>query len=84
MILLATKYPGTTPRANARRRSLIDLISRGFTNAQIARELSYSEAYVKKEIYRLMQQHRLSNRAHLVGHAYREGWLSADAAGEPG
>lgn len=64
---------------SARQRALLQLIARGRTNDQIARQLGVSTAQVRHDISELMQQAQVSCRAHLVAWSYVHGPMDIEA-----
>jgi DNA-binding NarL/FixJ family response regulator len=58
---------------NSREINVLRLVADGWDNAQIARELCYSERTVKNVIYALTSRLNLRNRAQAVAYAVRAG-----------
>jgi DNA-binding NarL/FixJ family response regulator len=56
-----------------RERAVLQLVSRGLTNAQIASELYLAESSVKTHIGHLLAKLRAPDRVHLVIYAYESG-----------
>ncbi|WP_424216576.1 response regulator transcription factor (plasmid) [Streptomyces sp. BI20] len=54
---------------------VLRLIADGFDTRQIAEKLAYSERTVKNVLHGLMTRLRLTNRAHAVAYALREGFI---------
>jgi len=54
---------------------VLSLIADGLETRQIAEKLSYSERTVKNVLHGLMSRMQLTNRAHAVAYALREGYL---------
>ncbi|MCD5352044.1 helix-turn-helix transcriptional regulator [Kineosporia mesophila] len=55
--------------------SVLRLVADGLETRQIAQELSYSERTVKNILHGIMSRMHLTNRAHAVAYALREGYL---------
>ncbi|MGE5102912.1 MAG: response regulator transcription factor [Deltaproteobacteria bacterium] len=58
-----------------RRREVLDRVSRGLTNKEIASEMGISEQAVKDHVSALLRHFRVSTRTALVTEAAREGVL---------
>ncbi|QDQ14650.1 response regulator transcription factor [Streptomyces spectabilis] len=65
---------GTAPlrRLTDRETEVFKLVARGFSNAEISRELTLSESTVKFHIQRIMEKLELRNRVHAVIFAYEK------------
>jgi DNA-binding NarL/FixJ family response regulator len=61
-----------------REQQVLDLISRGFTNKQMAEALAISENTVRAHVRSLMQKLRVDNRTRLAVHGLREGRGKSD------
>ena len=48
-------------------KQIIEFISKGFRNIEIARELSFSHSAIKLKISQLLKKYKAKSRAHLVG-----------------
>ena len=60
-------------RLTARECQLLDLVSRGLSNTEIARALTLSEHTVKTHVQNLLQKLRLRNRVHVAIYAFESG-----------
>jgi DNA-binding NarL/FixJ family response regulator len=73
----ARSLPATTPPGVAsltpRERTVLQLVARGATNAQIASELYLAESSVKTHIGHLLSKLHVPDRVHLVIYAYEIG-----------
>ncbi|MFC0433792.1 LuxR C-terminal-related transcriptional regulator [Kutzneria buriramensis] len=58
---------------DAREVEVLKLVAQGAENADIARELRYSEHTIKRILKDLLSRHNLQNRAHAVAYALRIG-----------
>lgn len=58
-----------------RDKKILELLSQGLNDYEVAMEMAFSRSYITKEVIRLMDTHGAVNRAQLVGHAYRVGLL---------
>ncbi|MFE6165506.1 LuxR C-terminal-related transcriptional regulator [Streptomyces sp. NPDC056486] len=54
---------------------VVRLVAEGFDTSEIATKLSYSERTVKNVMHGLTTRLNLRNRAHVVAHALREGYI---------
>ncbi|MGW5868627.1 helix-turn-helix transcriptional regulator [Streptomyces sp. NPDC055239] len=54
---------------------VVRLVAEGFDTSEIAMKLSYSERTVKNVMHGLTTRLNLRNRAHVVAHALREGYI---------
>ena len=76
------KYPPgewarmTRERREARELAVIELVSSGYTDKEIAAELHYAEETVKEMLRDLYRRLGVRNRAHMVTVAFRRGWLT--------
>jgi DNA-binding NarL/FixJ family response regulator len=60
---------------DAREHDVLRLLADGFSSAEIASRLNYSERTVKNVIYRLLTRLNLRNRSHAVAFMFRSGLL---------
>lgn len=60
-------------RLTGRECQILDLVSRGLSNTEIARSLTVSEHTVKTHVQNLLQKLRLRNRVHLAIYAFESG-----------
>ncbi|MFE4654944.1 LuxR C-terminal-related transcriptional regulator [Streptomyces sp. NPDC056707] len=60
---------------SARETDVVRLLAQGWSSAEIASKLSYSERTIKNVIHGMLNRLQLRNRAHAVGHAARAGLL---------
>lgn len=60
---------------------VVDLVSQGYTNAEIARRLYITRNTVKTYLDRVGQRLGRTGRAFAVGECYRRGWLPLDDSG---
>ncbi|GAB2936682.1 response regulator [Streptomyces mayteni] len=74
-LVSAVRSPGNEP-LSARERQVLDLVARGTSNREIARELFISEATVKTHLTHLYGKLGVNDRAAAVATAYRRGILS--------
>lgn len=70
----------TTPDANdlrftSREMSVLELIAKGLTNIQIARELHISKYTVAQHVAKMLERSRALNRTDLVSRSYAAGIL---------
>ncbi len=73
---LSAKQLGARPmesRCSERELRVLQLIARGYSNAEIARALAYSEHTVKNIIYDLLCRLQLRNRVHAAAYAVWSG-----------
>ena len=54
-----------------REQQVLHLIAQGYTNKQISRQLSISEATAENHIHHIYIKLRVSNRAQAVAHAFQ-------------
>lgn len=71
------KRPGA-PALSQRERDVLDCISRGMTNKQVASELNMAPSTVKTHLRSLFDKVGVSNRAELVSCTFRRGLLADD------
>ncbi|MFE0175742.1 LuxR C-terminal-related transcriptional regulator [Streptomyces sp. NPDC059002] len=67
--------PGFFASFTKREVDVVRLVAEGLDNSEIAVKLSYSERTVKNVMYGLTTRLHLRNRAHVVAHALREGFI---------
>ncbi|WP_217247038.1 response regulator transcription factor [Streptomyces sp. AC602_WCS936] len=60
-------------RLTDREHQILDLVSRGLSNTEIARSLTLSEHTVKTHVQNLLQKLRLRNRVHVAIYAFESG-----------
>lgn len=65
--------PVPPDRLTARECQILDLVSRGLSNTEIARALTLSEHTVKTHVQNLLQKLRLRNRVHVAIYAFESG-----------
>lgn len=73
------RNPDAVSREEARRQAILTGLAAGLVDVEIAAEADCSRSYITKEIHKMLAEHRLSNRAHLVAWAYRSGVLKLDS-----
>ena len=73
------RHAGPDPREL----SVLRLVARGATNAQIAAELYLAESSVKTHIGHLLHKLGVPDRVHLVIHAYETGLVQPSSRGVP-
>ncbi|MEU3743107.1 LuxR C-terminal-related transcriptional regulator [Streptomyces sp. NPDC032198] len=71
----STDLPGGFLSFTKREVDVVRLVAEGFDTAEIALKLSYSERTVKNVMHGLTTRLHLRNRAHVVAHALREGYI---------
>ena len=64
-----------------REKEVLQLISFGKTNSQIARNLNLSASTVRNHISRIFNKQRISNRAQATAFAIRSGLVNLDSLG---
>lgn len=64
---------GITPRE----RDVLELVTRGYSNAEISEALFLSESTVKSHVQRMLGKLALRNRVHAVIYAYEKGIVRA-------
>lgn len=74
------------PRPTPRQERVLQLLSEGCRNKEIARDLGITEAGAKKHIEALMRRYSATNRAQIVGRAMAAGHLelAAGSDSQPG
>jgi DNA-binding CsgD family transcriptional regulator len=65
---------GPVPPGAPAQREVLELLLRGLSNAEIARQRGRSERTVAHQVDRLFRRLRVGSRAELVALAAREGW----------
>lgn len=73
------RNPDVVARETARRHAILTGLAAGLVDVEIAAEADCSRSYITKEIHKMLAEHRLINRAHLVGWAFRSGLLKLDS-----
>jgi DNA-binding NarL/FixJ family response regulator len=68
--------PAALARLTARERDVFDLVIRGRTNTEIARDLRIAETTVKTHLGRALDKLRLRDRVHAVVYAYENQLIS--------
>jgi len=81
--LPASAATAATPDLTPRELSVLRLVARGATNAQIAAELYLAESSVKTHIGHLLHKLGVPDRVHLVIHAYETGLVQPSSRGAP-
>jgi DNA-binding NarL/FixJ family response regulator len=71
----AARTAAPLPGFSQREIDVVRLVAEGFDTREIAAKLSYSERTIKNVIQGIMVRLNLRNRAHVVAHAAREGYL---------
>ncbi|HEY1704241.1 MAG TPA: response regulator transcription factor [Trebonia sp.] len=71
----AARAAAPLPGLSQREIDVVRLVAEGFDTREIAAKLSYSERTIKNVIQGIMVRLNLRNRAHVVAHAAREGYL---------
>lgn len=71
----AARTAAPLPGFSQRETDVVRLVAEGFDTREIAAKLSYSERTIKNVIQGIMVRLNLRNRAHVVAHAAREGYL---------
>jgi DNA-binding CsgD family transcriptional regulator len=69
--------PRAAPRITPREREVLELVSEGYSTAEIARALWITEDTVRTHIKRMMVRLNARTRAHAVAIAFREGLWAA-------
>lgn len=69
----ALESSGITPRE----RDVLELVVRGYSNAEISEALFLSESTVKSHVQRMLEKLALRNRVHAVIYAYEKGIVRA-------
>lgn len=62
----------------AQQRRIVQLVSRGMSNAEIAEQLSVEVSTVKSHVSRVLQRLNLRDREQLIAHAWRTGVMERD------
>jgi DNA-binding NarL/FixJ family response regulator len=60
-----------------REQEILTLVAKGWSNKEIASQLTISEYTVKNHLKNIMQKLHLSNRVQLAGYAYKNGWIES-------
>jgi two-component system, NarL family, response regulator LiaR len=76
------RAPDSPEALTERETEVLELIARGKTNTQIARELFVGEATVKSHVHSILSKLNVSSRTQAALYAVRVGLVSADALGE--
>jgi DNA-binding NarL/FixJ family response regulator len=71
----AARTAAPLPGFSQREIDVVRLVAEGLDTREIAAKLSYSERTIKNVIQGIMVRLNLRNRAHVVAHAAREGYL---------
>ncbi|HVT70369.1 MAG TPA: helix-turn-helix transcriptional regulator, partial [Trebonia sp.] len=71
----AARTAAPLPGFSQRETDVVRLVAEGLDTREIAAKLSYSERTIKNVIQGIMVRLNLRNRAHVVAHAAREGYL---------
>lgn len=58
-----------------REQEILALVAKGWSNKEIAVQLTISEYTVKNHLKNIMQKLHLSNRVQLTRYAYKQGWI---------
>jgi DNA-binding NarL/FixJ family response regulator len=58
-----------------REQEILTLVAKGWSNKEIASQLTISEYTVKNHLKNIMQKLHLSNRVQLARYAYKNGWI---------
>jgi DNA-binding CsgD family transcriptional regulator len=66
---------GPVPPGAPAQREVLDLLLRGFSNAEIARQRRRSERTVAHQVDSLFRRFHVGSRAELIALATREGWM---------
>jgi len=66
--------PASRPTLSRRKREVVRLISRGYSNARIAERLCISEATVRSHLSHLYAKLKVGNRVELALYAVEAGW----------
>jgi DNA-binding NarL/FixJ family response regulator len=77
--LLQRTITTTSPvilKLSKRHRQLLNLLSKGYSNAQISSELGITDHTVKVHFYRLFKILRVNNRLQALHYAQNRGWIS--------
>jgi two-component system nitrate/nitrite response regulator NarL len=82
---IASRSVNQEPKLTSRQREIINLVSEGLTNKQIARRLGIAEGTIKVHLHVIFKTIGIANRTELAAFALREqyqavapGWLGID------